>query len=91
MLELAETACYLGASLSASIARRIYGMRDKTFINKMFLWYFVLDAIMGALNTYLLFGLKRSGSNKVRCIKLFVFIFTVMRMRKLNRKNVHSI
>ena len=62
-MEIAETACYLGASLSASIARRIFGMRDKTFINQIFLWYFILDAIMGALNTYTLFRLQRFGHN----------------------------
>ena len=57
----AETACYLGASLSALIAYRIYGMPDKTFINKMFLLYFAVDAILGTLNTFLLFRLQRFG------------------------------
>ena len=50
-MEAAETACYV-----ALMARRIYGMHDKTFINKMFLWYFATDAIMGTLNTFLLFS-----------------------------------
>ena len=59
IMEAAETACYLGASLSASIAQKIYGMHEKTFINKMFLWYFAVDAIMGTLNTFLLFRLQR--------------------------------
>ena len=59
IIEVIETACYLGAALSASIARRIYGMREKTFINKMFLWYFAVDAIMGTLNTFLLFRVQR--------------------------------
>ena len=61
MMEIAETACYLGASLSASISKRIFEMRDKTFINKIFLWYFAVDAIMGTLNTFLLFRLQRFG------------------------------
>ncbi len=61
-MEVAETACYLGASLSALMARRIYGMHDKTFINKMFLWYFAVDAFMGILYTFLLFRVKRYGS-----------------------------
>ena len=39
-------------------------MPDKTFINKMFLWYFAVDAIMGTLNTFLLFRLQGFGSNK---------------------------
>ena len=59
IMEVAETACYAGASLSALIAQRIFGMRDKTFINKMFLWYFAVDAIMGTLNTFLLFRVQR--------------------------------
>ena len=62
-MEIAETACYLGASMSAFIARRLFLMRDKTFINKMFLWYFAVDAIMGTLFTFLLFRLERWGSN----------------------------
>ena len=62
-MEIAETACYLGASMSALIARRLFVMRDKTFINKMFLWYFAVDAIMGTLYTFLLFRLERWGSN----------------------------
>ena len=59
IMEVAETACYLGASLSALMAHRIYRMHDKTFINKMFLFYFAVDAIMGTLNTFLLFRVQR--------------------------------
>ena len=62
-MEVTETACYLGASLSALIAQRIVVMPDKTFINKMFLWYFAVDAIMGTLNTFLLFQVQRLGNN----------------------------
>ena len=29
----------------------------------MFLWYFAVDAIMGTLNTFLLFRLERFGNN----------------------------
>ena len=58
-MEVAETACYLGALLSAFIAKRIIRMREKTFINKMFLWYFAVDAIMGTLITFLLFRIQR--------------------------------
>ena len=66
MMEVAETACYLGASLSALIAQRIVVMPDKTFINKMFLWYFAVDAIMGTLITFLLFRVQRFRSNHLR-------------------------
>ena len=65
-MEMVETACYLGASLSALMARRIYRMHEKTFINKMFLWYFAVDAIMGTLNTFLLFRVQRFGTNKTK-------------------------
>ena len=59
IMEVAETACYLGASLSALISQRIFRMHEKTFINKMILWYFAVDAIMGTLNTFLLFRFQR--------------------------------
>ena len=65
IMEVAETACYLGAALSALIAQRIVVMPDKTFINKMFLWYFAVDAIMGTLNTFLLFHVQRFGNNQL--------------------------
>ena len=56
--EGAETACYIGAMLSALMAYRLFRMHDKTFINKMFLWYFTVDAIMGTLFTFLLFRVQ---------------------------------
>ena len=56
--EGAETACYIGAILSTLMAYRIFRMPDKTFINKMFLWYFTVDAIMGTLYTFLLFRVQ---------------------------------
>ena len=59
-MEVAEASCYLGASLSALIFHRILGMHEKTFINKIFLVYFVVDAIMGTVNTFLLFRLYYS-------------------------------
>ena len=58
-MEVTEAACYLGASLSALISHRILRMSEKTFINKMFLVYFTVDAIMGTVNTFLLFRVKR--------------------------------
>ena len=78
IMEVVETACYLGASLSASIAHRIYGMREKTFINKMFLWYFAVDAIMGTLNTFLLFRVQRFVLKLQQLKKAVVFVCHVM-------------
>ena len=54
-MEVAEAACYFGASMSVLIAKRLYGIKEKTFINKLFLVYFTVDAIMGTLYTFLLF------------------------------------
>ena len=34
-MEVAEAACYFGASMSALIAKRLYAMKEKTFINKI--------------------------------------------------------
>ena len=55
IMEVAEAACYFGASMSVLIAKRLYGIKEKTFINKLFLVYFTVDAIMGTLYTFLLF------------------------------------
>ena len=59
-MEVAEASCYLGGVISALMAKRIFGMHEKTFINKIFLCYFTVDAIMGTLNTFLLFRLQFS-------------------------------
>ena len=59
-MEVTEAACYLGGSISALVAKIIFGMHEKTFINKIFLWYFTVDAVMGTLNTFLLFMLQYS-------------------------------
>ena len=55
IMEVAEAACYFGASMSALIAKRLHGMKEKTFINKIFFLYFTVDAIMGTLYTFSLF------------------------------------
>ena len=58
VMEVAKACCYLGASLSGLIAHKLNGMPDKSFLNKMFLFYFAVDCIMGTLNTSLLFNVK---------------------------------
>ena len=59
-MEVTEAACYFDGSISALLAKRIFEMHEKTFINKIFLWHFTVDAIMGTLNTFLLFRLQFS-------------------------------
>ena len=66
-MEVAEAACYLGGAISALMAKRIFGMHEKTFINKIFFWYFTVDAMMGTLNTYLLFRLQFSERYLYSC------------------------
>ena len=91
-MEVVETACYLGATLSALIAHRIYGMHDKTFINKMFLLYFAVDAIIGTLNTFLLFRVQRFGIIYIIKTKIIINRYLnliVMMGRNFNRQNVH--
>ena len=56
---LAELGCYSGAVLSAVIAWRLFTMRSLTFINKMYLLYFTIDAAFGFLEAFYLFKLKR--------------------------------
>ena len=61
LLSLTELVCWCGVALSAMIARRLLQMErpSLTFINGMFLLYFTIDAVMGALETYFSFRLFR--------------------------------
>ena len=89
--EGAETACYIGAILSALIAYRIFRMYDKTYINKMFLWYFTVDAFMGTLLTFLLFRVQGLVfNNKYEYQTLLITIKNVigMRVRRFKKTNV---
>ena len=58
-MEMLEVSTFLGNVFSALIARNILRLQNKSFINKMFLFYFTTDFIMGMIETYLLFKLKR--------------------------------
>ena len=58
-MEILEVSTFLGIVFSALIARNILRLQNKSFINKMFLFYFTTDFIMGMIETYLLFKLKR--------------------------------
>ena len=57
-MEILEVAAYLGAGLSALIARNTLRIKNRSFINNMFLFYFTADFIMGTIETYQLFQLK---------------------------------
>ena len=56
-MSLTEFGCYCGVALSALIARRLLLMEQLTFINRILLLYFTIDAVMGVLETYFSFKL----------------------------------
>ena len=56
-MSLTELGCYCGVALSALIARRLLLMEQLTFINRILLLYFTIDAVMGVLETYFSFKL----------------------------------
>ena len=60
-MSLTELGCWCGVALSAMIASRLQQMvrSSLTFINGMFLLYFTIDAVMGALETFFSFRLLR--------------------------------
>ena len=57
--QIAEFGCYLGSILSAVIAVKLFRMQNLTWINQMFLLYFIIDAFMGTLETFFSFKLYR--------------------------------
>ena len=59
-----ELLCYSGNLLSGMIARNIYRMKHKTFINKIFLAYFSIDCVIGIINPFFLFKLFRERLEK---------------------------
>ena len=58
-MEILEVSTFLGNVFSALIARNIFRIPNKSFINKMFLFYFTTDFIMGMIETFFLFKVKR--------------------------------
>ena len=58
-MRLGESSGYCGASIAATIAWKLGKMDKLTFINKMFLVYFAMDALMGFLETYYLSKIRR--------------------------------
>ena len=65
-MSLTELGCYCGAALSALIARRLLLMDQLTFINRILLLYFTIDAVMGLLETYFSFKLYRERLEEAR-------------------------
>ena len=59
LIKVSEGLCYLGVSLSAIIAFRLTKMEKLSFLNKMFVIYFLLDFLIGTMETYLLFTVYR--------------------------------
>ena len=57
MFYTAELACHTGAFLSLVIATKLSRMEHLTFFNKMFLAYFLIDFVMGNIETYFHFKL----------------------------------
>ena len=57
MFYTAELACHTGAFLSLVIATKLFRMEDLTFFNKMFLVYFLIDFVIGNMETYIHFKL----------------------------------
>ncbi len=58
-LVILEALCYLGALSSALIARNTLRIKNKSFISKFFVAYFIIDFIMGSSDTFFLFKLER--------------------------------
>ena len=54
-----EMLCYTGNILSGVIAFKIWRMPEKTHLNKMFLAYFAIDCVIGLVEPFFLFKLKK--------------------------------
>ena len=59
LMWLGESGGYCGSSIAVSIAWKLGKMDKLTFINKMFFFYFAIDALMGFLETYYLSKIRR--------------------------------
>ena len=57
-----EMLCYSGNIVSGIIASKMWRIKEKTLINKMFLVYFTIDCSIGAIDPYFLFKLYKERS-----------------------------
>ena len=55
-----ELGCYLGVLVSLIIVFNLMKMKKLSFINKMFLVFFMIDALLGSLEIYFLFNLNEA-------------------------------
>ena len=62
---MSEFICYSGCAVSAAIAARLLMMGNLhtlTFYNRMFILYYMLESVIGALEEYFLFRVKEHRS-----------------------------
>ena len=60
--DLSELGCYFGCTLSLLIAINLLKMgqyNKLTFVNKMLIVYYAFDAVIGTVEVFFLFKLKR--------------------------------
>ena len=57
LLTVGQVACHSGACLSLVITVKLLRMEHLTFFNKMFLVYFLIDFVIGNMETYIHFKL----------------------------------
>ena len=75
MLTISEVLCYCSSLLSAFMAYKLVrmGPASLTFMNKMFLLFYALDSVTGAVEAYFLFKLQRERW-RWRCSLINVYI-----------------
>ena len=57
-----EMLCLSGNVLSGIIAFNVWRIQEKSFINRMFFLYFLIDCVIGATDPYFLFKIFRERS-----------------------------
>ena len=55
LVNVSEGLCYFALLMSAVIAFLLIKLEKLTFLNKMFVVYFLVDFLIGIMETYLLF------------------------------------
>ena len=54
-----EYICYIGPLVSFIMFLKMVRMRSELFLNKMLLFYFLLDGVLGSLEIHYLFKIER--------------------------------
>ena len=60
-----EAGCYLGITISLFIAFKLIKMKELSFLNKMFLIFYVVDSVFGLLEVYFLFSMKQNRLSNI--------------------------